>query len=82
MACREMEMNLRDESVFVDWFLSFSFWCFYPHLLVGRMSVRASVRDMHDIIGVIEREESEERVDALMRWMNGFDSSMGGRLLN
>ena len=29
-----MGSYVRDESVLVYWFLPFSFWCLYPHLLI------------------------------------------------
>jgi hypothetical protein len=39
---REEDRNdIRDKSIFVDWFLSFSFWCFYPHLSSERNCERS-----------------------------------------
>jgi len=30
---QDIGLDVRDESVLVYWFLPFSFWCLYPHLL-------------------------------------------------
>lgn len=32
----DIKSDVRDESVLVYWFLPFSFWCLYPHLLNKR----------------------------------------------
>ena len=48
---QDIGLDVRDESVLVYWLLPFSFWCLYPHLLIGQVNKASEGVERGDIIG-------------------------------
>jgi hypothetical protein len=52
-----MSLNVRDESVLVYWFLPFSFWSLYPHLLIERECSESCERE---VIGFVRTMDDHD----------------------
>ena len=64
---QDMGSDVRDESVLVYWFLPFSFWCLYPHLLIEQANTSMKAVERGDEMK--DQRLDDERDEMMrMRW--------------